>query len=70
LHSIADANEMLLKGRPVIRPKLKNSNPALCQVLLMPKILIGDYHQLKAFGFCTIEQFAIPASAPPQFDCG
>jgi len=42
LHSIADANKMLLKGWPVIRPKLKNGDAAFCQVLLMPKILIGD----------------------------
>jgi len=61
---------MLLKRWPMIRPKLENGDSAFCQVLLMPKILIGDYHQLKAFGFCTIEQFAIPDSAPPQFDCG
>jgi hypothetical protein len=68
LHSMADANEMLLKRGPVIRPKLKNCDSAFCQVLLMSEILVSNDDQFKAFAFCAIKQFAISNSAPSHFD--
>ena len=59
-----------LNARPRCRLKYKYGQPATCEILLMPKLLVSGYEQLKAVLLCCIQQFSVGEAGPLPLEGG
>ena len=48
-------------------PRTTSANDALCEVLLIRKVLVRRYHQVKPMTFGRVQQIAIRKTAPAFF---